>query len=278
MDKRMGTFGEGGFSKMEDYTVKSVDKACHLLEVVSRYPQGIAITELATQVDMYKSTVHRLLTTLLRRGYIEQDERTGKYKLGYALLDLGMKLLSSIDLRAEAAVPLRELADFSNEIVHLALLERGEIVYIDKVESDNTTRMHSRIGKRVPVHSTSLGKVILAYLPVSEAREILNQNERIQMTDHTIVQEDELLAEIERVKERGYAFDLEENEIGVCCIAAPIFDHANNVVAACSVSGPSSRMTTERLHAMIPVVIASAKRISNRLGHGVLTEEMRTRV
>ena len=96
---------------MDDYTVKSVDKACQLIEMVSDHPEGIGITELAAQAGMYKSTVHRLLTTLMKRGYIEQEESTGRYKLGYTLLDMGMKLLSSIDLRREALSYLQLLAN-----------------------------------------------------------------------------------------------------------------------------------------------------------------------
>lgn len=251
---------------MENYTVKSVDKAFLLLDIVGDYPDGISLTELATQVAMYKSTVHRLLSTMLRRGYIEQDSHAGKYKLGYRVLDLGMRLLSSIDLRKEAEEPLRVLAEESNEIVHLALLDRGEIVYIDKRESNNSTRMHSRIGKRVPVHTTSLGKVILAYLPQHETEEIIERSGMPMLTEHTIV--DRLIweSELRKTRECGYAFDLEENEIGVCCIAAPIFDNEGKVVAACSVSGPSNRMTQDCLTALIPSVKECAARISKRLG------------
>ena len=252
---------------MDDYTVKSVDKACFLLDVVSEHPQGITITELAAEVDMYKSTVHRLLTTLMRRGYIEQETQTGKYKLGYRLLDLGMRLLSSIDLRKEAAPALRELASLSNEIVHLALMDRGEIVYIDKMESDNTTRMHSRIGKRVPVHSTSLGKVILAYLPEGEAADIVRRYGMPSLTEHTISDPGEFERVLAETAKLGYAFDLEENELGVCCVAAPIFDHADQIVAACSVSGPSNRMTSARLGELVPIVKDCARTISLRLGH-----------
>lgn len=160
---------------MQDYTVKSVDKACNLLEVVSNYPDGVSITELAQQIGMYKSTVHRLLSTLIKHGLIEQNEHTGKYKLGYGLLDLGMKLLSSIDLRREAFPFLKQLAAESNEVVHLALRDQGEIVYVEKVEGMNNIRMHSRIGGRVPIHATGLGKVLLAFLPRAEALAILDR-------------------------------------------------------------------------------------------------------
>ncbi|MBX6353873.1 MAG: IclR family transcriptional regulator [Thermoflavifilum sp.] len=262
---------------MEDYTVKSVEKACLLLEVVSDYPEGISVTELAEQVGMYKSTAHRLLNTLMRRGFIEQDRRTGRYKLGYTLLDLGMKLLSSIDLRREALPFLRELAIESNEVVHLALLDQGEMVYIEKVESSNTVRMHSRVGKRVPAHATGLGKVILAYLPRAETLALLDRYGLSPLTDRTITDRQAFLQCLEEVRRLGYAVDVEENEIGICCVAAPIFDHTGRVVAACSVSGPSLRMTPERMEALRPLVKAAGLRISERLGWRAAPRELRRR-
>ncbi|MCL6517634.1 IclR family transcriptional regulator [Alicyclobacillus sp.] len=253
---------------MDDYTVKSVDKAFLLLEVVSDHPDGIAITELANRVGMYKSTVHRLLGTMMRRGYIEQDPRTGRYKLGYTVLDLGMKLLSSIDLRREALPHLQQLAQLSNEVVHLALLDRGEVVYIDKVESPNTIRMHSRVGTRVPVHATGLGKAILAFLPRREVQAIVDRYGLPKLTEHTITDRDVLLQSLQETRQSGYAFDIEEHQEGVCCVAAPIFEHSGRVVAACSVSGPSIRMGPDRLRELVPLVKQAGLRISERLGYG----------
>ncbi|MCL6598692.1 MAG: IclR family transcriptional regulator [Alicyclobacillus macrosporangiidus] len=252
---------------MDDYTVKSVDKAFWLLEVVSDHPDGIAITELANRVGMYKSTVHRLLSTMMRRGYIEQDPKTGRYKLGYTVLDLGMKLLSSIDLRREALPYLQELAHLSNEVVHLALLDRGEVVYIDKVESANTIRMHSRVGTRVPVHATGLGKAILAFLPRREAQAIIDRYGLPKLTEHTITNRDAFLQSLQETRRTGYAFDIEEHQAGVCCVAAPVFEHSGRVVAACSVSGPSIRMGPDRLRELVPLVKEAGLRISERLGY-----------
>ncbi|UOF90262.1 IclR family transcriptional regulator [Fodinisporobacter ferrooxydans] len=252
---------------MEEYTVKSVDKACMLMEIISDYEDGVGITELAEKVGMYKSTVHRLLNTLAARGYIEQDPGTGKYKLGYRVLDLGMKLLTGIDLRRESAPFLHKLAMESNEVVHLAVLDHGEIVYIDKVESSNTTRMHSRVGKRVPVHGTGLGKAILAFLPPSEAVAIIDRYGLKPITPYTITDRNQLLDALDETRKLGYALDIEENEIEVCCVAAPIWDYNNKVVAAISVSGPSFRMTHDRLQEMVPFVTQTAYQISERLGY-----------
>lgn len=253
---------------MEDYTVKSVDKACMLIEMVSDHPDGIGITELASQVGMYKSTVHRLLTTLMNRGYIEQDDQTGKYKLGYTLLDMGMKLLSSIDLRREALVYLQMLATESNEVVHLAILDQGEIVYVEKVESQNTIRMHSRVGKRVPVHATGLGKAILAFLPASETVSIIDKYGLPTLTEHTITERSTFLKSLEDTRAHGYAIDVEENQLGISCVAAPIWDNNRRVIAACSVSGPSVRITPDRMRELVPLVTRTGLQISERLGYG----------
>ncbi len=252
---------------MEDYTVKSVDKALLLLEVVSRYGTGVTITDLSSQVGMYKSTVHRLLGTMMQRGYIEQDKESGKYKLGYTLLDLGMRLLSSIDLRREALPYLQELSTQAQEVVHLALLDKGEVVYIEKVESTNTIRMHSRVGNRVPAHATGLGKAILAFLPQREAFAIMKRYGLSKLTDYTLVDEQQLIDSLEKIKQNGYALDIQENELGVSCIAAPILDNVGRVAAACSVSGPITRMTMERIRELTPFVTGTASLISERLGY-----------
>ncbi|WP_067934644.1 IclR family transcriptional regulator [Alicyclobacillus kakegawensis] len=252
---------------MEDYTVKSVDKALNLLEMMSEYPQGAAITELASRSGMYKSTVHRLLGTMMKRGFVEQDTQTGRYKLGYSLLDLGMRLLSSIDLRSEALPHLQELARQTQEVVHLALLDQGEVVYIEKVETPHTIRMHSRVGKRVPVHATGLGKAILAFLPAGELRALIRRYGLPRMTEHTLTDEAEFLASLETTRRLGYAMDVEEHELGICCVAAPIFDNTGQVVAACSVSGPRQRLDPAKLVELAPLVMDTGRRISERLGH-----------
>lgn len=252
---------------MDDYTVKSVDRACLLIEKVSDYPGGIGITDLATEVGMYKSTVHRLLTTLMKRGYIEQEASTGKYKLGYTLLDMGMKLLSSIDWRREALPYLQRLAVESHEVVHLAILDQGEIVYVEKVESENTIRMYSRVGKHVPVHATGLGKVILAFLPVSKAVSIVDRYGLPALTEHTITDRSKFLKSLDEIREKGFAVDIEENQLGISCVAAPIWDNDQRVVAACSVSGPSLRMTPKRIQELVPFVVGTGQQISERLGY-----------
>jgi len=216
---------------------------------------------------MYKSTVHRVLNTLVHLGYVEQDRHTEKYKLGYKWLAVSSRLLSNLDIRKVAYPYLQELADHTGEVIHLVVLDGHEVVYIEKVEGTQTIRMHSQIGKRVPVHCTGVGKAILAYLPPATLKKVLSGCEWLAHTPHTLTTEDELLEHLKKVRELGYAFDLEENELGISCAAAPIWDYTGKVAASISVSGPTTRMQKERLEETAKLVREYGQKISVSLGY-----------
>ncbi|WP_046175257.1 IclR family transcriptional regulator [Domibacillus indicus] len=246
--------------------VKSVARALDIIEIVSLSRSGLGVTEIANQMDINKSSVFRTLATLEQYGYIEQNEETGRYRIGYAFLNISSKLLDSLDVRAEAQRVLRQLETETNEVVHLVVYDRGEVVYIEKLDGYEALRMHSKVGKRAPVHCTSVGKAILAHLPSSEVIEILNRKGLPAHTEHTITTKEEFLKELADVKKKGYALDLEENEAGIRCIAAPVFDHTGAVAAAVSISGPTLRMTDERLIPLRQRMIQAGREISKRLG------------
>lgn len=247
--------------------VKSVERAFQILERVSLAKNGIGVTELANELKMYKSTIHRVLSTLSHLGYIEQDPETERYKLGYKLLEISSRLLGNLDIRREAMPFLQELADLTNEVVHLVVLNKGEVVYIEKVEGSETIRMHSRVGNRAPVHCTGVGKAILAYLPEDQVREIIRQYGLEPHTPNTLSTLPDLLADLKLIRERGYALDLEENELGITCVAAPIWDHTGAVVASISVSAPTIRMQPERIDQLAKQVRKIGYKISTRLGY-----------
>lgn len=247
--------------------LKSVERAFQILERVSLAKNGVGVTELATELNMYKSTIHRVLTTLTHLGYVEQNPETGRYKLGYKLLDISSRLLDNLDVRREAIPFLQELADETNEVVHLVVLNKGEVVYIEKVEGSETIRMHSRVGNRAPVHCTGVGKAILAYLPQEQVREIIRHYGLKPHTPYTLATIPDLMDNLDLIRKRGYALDLEENEIGISCIAVPIWDHTGAVVASISVSGPTIRMQPERLEQLADKVRDVGLRISQRLGY-----------
>jgi IclR family transcriptional regulator, KDG regulon repressor len=247
--------------------VKSVSRALDIIALVGMKKGGLGVTEIANQIDINKSSVFRTLSTLVQYGYVEQDCDTGKYKLGYKFLDMSSKLLESIDLRAEAKPFLQELEKKTNEVIHLVVYDQGEVVYIEKLEGNETLRTHSKVGKRAPMHCTSVGKAILAHLPENDVRAIIERKGMPYHTDHTLISMEALLEELNRIRRRGYALDLEENEYGITCIAAPVFDHLGNVAAAVSISGPTTRMTEERLNQLGPMMIQTSQQLSARLGY-----------
>ena len=185
----------------------------------------------------------------------------------YAFLTISSKLLESIDLRTEAKPYLQLLENETNEVIHLVVFDQGEVVYIEKLEGNELLRMHSRVGKRAPMHCTSVGKAILANLSRTEAIDILERKGMPRHTDDTITDLDEFLKELDAVREQGYALDLEENEHGITCIAAPIFDHSGNVYASVSISGTTERMTKERLNLLKTRIIDIGGLISSKLGY-----------
>lgn len=247
--------------------VKSVDRALQILEILTNYPSGIGVTELSHKLEVAKSTTHRLLTTLQYRNYVTKDPITENYKLGTQILYLSNFILEHSSIRDISRKYLKEIADITNETVHLCIHDNGEVVYIDKVEGNQTIRMHSRIGKRGLMHSTGVGKAMLAYMEETEIRDILNEKGMESFTPNTITNEDDLFVELSKVREKGYAIDNIENELGIRCVAAPIFDFNMTPVAALSISGPENRITHDRIESELKEIVKNtAKEISIELG------------
>ncbi|MBO8162933.1 MAG: IclR family transcriptional regulator [Brevibacillus sp.] len=247
--------------------IKSVDRALQIIDIVSTRKEGFGVSELARQIELNKSSVYRILSTLASHGYIEQNQESGRYKLGYKLLELSERLLESIDLRAEARPYLKELEQLTNEVVHLVVYNQGEVVYIEKLDGNETLRMHSQVGKRAPMHCTSVGKVILAHLPSEEMLRIVEKKGLARHTEHTITELDAFQRHLREIRQNGYAVDHEENEQGITCIAAPIFGFNGKVTAAVSISGPTIRMTEQRLSELKWKIMEVGRNISRRLGY-----------
>ncbi|MEW9669424.1 IclR family transcriptional regulator [Ammoniphilus sp. 3BR4] len=247
--------------------VKSLDRALQILDILSTKQQGFGVTEISREMDLNKTSVYRMLATFVRHGYVEQDSETERYKLGYKILELSSSLLESIDLRTEAKPFLKELEQLTNEVIHLVVYDRGEVVYIEKLEGNETLRMHSKVGTRAPMHCTSVGKAILAFLPPDEVTKIFEKYDFDKHTPYTITDKEALYDHLIEVRKKGYALDLEENELGITCIATPIFDRTGKVIAAVSVSGPTMRMTPETLEELKNKMMDVSKKISFRLGY-----------
>ena len=225
------------------------------------------LSEVAEQTGLGAPTAHRLLRTLVDHGLVAQELATTAYRPGLKLFEMSSHVLEGLELRDEAQPELRQLSLKTDETVHLAVLDEGEVVYIDKVESAQAIRMVSAVGKRAPAHCTAVGKVILAGLPDEELRQIIRQRGLRWYTPTTITSVEGLERELALINERGYAIDDGEHEPEIRCVACPVRDHTGRIVAAASVSAPTSRMSRERVEALAPLVGRCSDRISRRLGH-----------
>jgi DNA-binding IclR family transcriptional regulator len=256
--------------------VQAIERAAVIMEILGAVPSGLSVGEIASRAELPKGTVHRLLASLAYFDLVRQDTTTRRYQLGFKLVELGNLLLNQIDLRDDARPFLMALAEDVQETVHLVVRDQAEALYIDKVTlhpKSSGLRMVSRIGARTALHSSAVGKVLLAGLPAAEAEAIVKKCGLPRATARTIVEPDKLLRHIERVRRQGFAIDDEENEKGIRCIGAPIFDADGHVIAALSISGPTARMTKTRLSRELPKkACRTAKKISIQLGYrGALT-------
>lgn len=251
--------------------VQAVDRALILLEALARAEGPVSLSALSAEVGLHISTVHRLLNTLARRGFVEQEPYQGRYRLGLKLFEIGHRALYSLDIRAVARPFMRQLVEEFNETANLAVLDGTEVVYIDQVESKNMVKMMARPGTRGPAYCTGAGKVLLAYLPPSQLEKVLSSLNLEPYTPMTITDVGRLKQELEAVRQQGFAIDREELEEGVRCVAAPIRNHEQRVVAALSVSGPSNRLTEELIRErLVEAVCRAARVISEALGSGAL--------
>lgn len=247
--------------------VQSVSRSLRILEAMGRSDNPQSLAEITDAVQLPKTTVHRLLETLQCEGYVEQNPITRQFLLSSKILELASSFLGRLDVREVARPILMELWQQSQETVHLGLLDNGEVLYVEKLESPHTIRMYSEIGRRAPLHCTGLGKALLANLPAEEIEQIVARRGLQRYTENTLVDQISLLEEIATIRSRGVAFDNEEHEKSVRCVAAPVFDAQGRVIAAISIAGPAFRMTAERQQDLEPYVVKAAQRISRRLGY-----------
>lgn len=229
------------------------------------HPHGTSLTDLAAGLQMSKSTVLRLVGPLRETRLVDQDPESGHYRLGPQNALLGQLYLERLDIRRTASPLLHQLAQDAREAVHLVSFDPPEIVYIDKVESPQAVRMHSRVGGRQPAYCTATGKAFLAHATDDVLAEVMAAGMPAR-TPATITSPEQLHAELARIRECGYAVDDVENELDIRCVAAPAFNHSGTVVTAVSISGPASRVTHDRLAEIGRQVIDTAQALTDRLG------------
>ncbi len=245
--------------------LSSVANSLRLIKAFSEDEYEIGISDLAKRLGLAKSTVHRLASTLLEEGMLEQNPADGKYHPGLALFELGAMVRRKMDFTMEARPFLRTLMEKTGETVHLGILDRDSILYIITHESKQALRMGSKVGTRVPVHSTAVGKTLLAFQPEEEIDRIIARGLPAS-TPNTIVDAKALRRELAAVRARSYAVDDEESEIGLRSIAAPIRIYSGSVVAAISIAGPVHRMAKKSLLGWSRELVDAADAVSQRLG------------
>jgi IclR family acetate operon transcriptional repressor len=244
---------------------KNLIKGLQILTMIAERDEGLSLSEVSRLSGVPKPTAHRLINVLLECGMIRSGAKD-RYLVGPQCLILGNRFLNGLDLRQEAQDLLRELARDTMETCHLGIKEGTRIVYIEKVESPHAVRMYSRVGATNPVHSTALGRAILAYCGEDTVEAVIDSGLECR-TPNTITDPNRFRANLAEIKERGFAVDDVENEEGIRCVAAPVFDHSGDVVAGISVSGPEQRITKDRLNDLGIKVVEAAFALSQRLGY-----------
>jgi IclR family transcriptional regulator, KDG regulon repressor len=258
--------GPGLQSANARYRIQAVERAVAILNAFSADEHELGVTEIADRLGLHKSTVHRFMVNLDAAGMVERNSRTGRYRLGMRIFELGGLVKQRMNLWDEALPFLESLVRDTGETGHLAVLDGGEAIYIERVEARRALRVPSAIGRGYPAHATNLGKVLLADLEPERLAEIVRERGLAAYTPHTIVDPIALEHELRRIRERGYAVDNEEYDEGLRCIGAPVRDHSGRVVAALGIGGPVTRITPARVEELSTLVIAAATGLSRRLG------------
>lgn len=255
-------------------SASAVGRAFAILAALGEHGQ-IGMSELSQHVGLSKTTVHRILQTLKTLGFVVQEGETDRYRLTVRLFELGAKALESVDLIREADVEMRRVGQLTRETVHLAVFDEDHIIYIHKIESDYSLRMHSRIGRRNPLHSTAIGKVLLAWMQPEEAREVLSRCEFKKSTPRTLVSAQAVMSILPHVREQGYGEDNEEQEEGLRCLAVPVFDRFGQAIAGLSISFPTMRCGADTKEHYVMLLKEAGAAISARLGYHPPASERR---
>ena len=250
------------------YKLQVVDRAFSLLALLGESGRPMGLGQITDALHLHKSTVHRFLMVLERHRMVERTQE-GSYRLGLKLYELGTRALQQFDLRDVVQPHLRRLVTAVGETAHLCVMEKALVVYLDKVEPSRSLKMTSRIGTTNPVYCTSVGKAMMAALSAEELREVLARVRYVKLTEKTLMNEEDLLLDLERTRRRGYAMDDEEVEEGVRCVGAALLDDRGHPVAAISVSGPTFRMTTQKIKETAQLLNECARAISADLGYRV---------
>ncbi len=248
--------------------IQSLDRGLEILFLLAEN-KSRGVTELAEDLKVNKSTVFRLLQTLEQRDLVHQDETTAKYRLGIGLLHISEGLVKNLDVINISRPTLKQLMDSTKESAHLCTFTNDKVYVVDQVKSNYPMKVSAAIGHEEPIHCSSVGKCILAYLPEEKSEKILNEVEFIKYTDKTKTSKEELVKELKQIRKNGFALDDEELSIGVCCIAAPIYNHKGEVKNCIGISGPSARIRKDNIDLYINKLKIAANHISHNMGYRI---------
>ncbi len=246
--------------------VQSVDRAITLLEILARRGEA-GVSEVAAEIDVHKSTAFRLLGALESRGLVQQSVDRGKYRLGFGLVRLAGAVSGQLDITHQGRPVYERLAEELGETVNVAVLRQHYAVNVDQVHGASTVTVQNWVGNLTPLHVTSSGRVLLAYVDEPARSAVIDVAGLERFTPNTVTSKSELLKILDVVREQGYSLVVEEYEAGLNAMAAPIFGPGGTVLAAVSVSGPAFRFTPDVMEAAVPVMLRSAAEISQRLGY-----------
>lgn len=251
--------------RARDGGVQSVDRAITVLEILARRGEA-GVSEVAGELDVHKSTAFRLLGALEERGLVEQATDRGKYRLGFGLVPLAGAVSGRLDVTRMGRDACERLALEFGETVNIAVLQQQYAVNVHQARGPATVLSYNWIGRITPLHCTSSGKALIAWLDPADLGPLLKDLELERFTDSTLTSRDALEVDLEQVRARGYATVLEEYEIGLNAVAAPIRDQTGGVVGALSLAGPSYRLPPARIDDLAPTVVGAAAEVSRRMG------------
>ncbi|MDJ0341005.1 IclR family transcriptional regulator [Streptomyces sp. H10-C2] len=246
--------------------VQSVDRAVSVLEILAQRGEA-GVSEVAAEIDVHKSTAFRLLGALEARGLVEQAGERGKYRLGFGIVRLAGAVTGTIDITKQSRAVAERLAQDMGETINLAVMESHYAINLEQVRGPSAVTAHNWVGQLTPLHATSSGKILLAQLSAKRRAELLAEAGLERLTSHTLTSKVRLEKSLAEARERGYSITLEEFEIGLNAMAAPIRSKDGEVIAAISASGPGYRFTEERMHELAPLLIEGAEEISHRMGY-----------
>jgi len=245
--------------------LSTIDHALTVIEYLAKREEA-GISEMSRDLGLAPSTTHRLITSLTQREYLVQNSKTRKYQLGIKIFQLGSSVANRFGIRQAALVNMEKLAIDSGETVNLGILDKTNVIYLEKILNDDPIRIELQVGRAVPAHCTGLGKVMLAFQPTEKLEAILSEITFEKRTKNTIISKDVLRTELERIKKQGYAIDNGELIEGIRCIAVPVFSQNQTVVAAISIAGPNFRLSNKRVKELVHLVKKAADDTSKYIG------------